>query len=207
MEIIARPVGMVQANCYILKEGSNGIVVDPGGDAEIILSIIKEHNLDINAILLTHAHFDHIGALEQIRQKTNAPVYLHQAEHEWLSDPNLNGSYKLIGQSIVAAPAEFSVVEGGLTIGEFSMQVYHTPGHSPGSVSYIFPEQQLVISGDVLFQKGIGRTDLPEGDIDVLEHSIREKLYQLPEKYQVLSGHGPITTIQAEKDGNPFFQA
>lgn len=207
MEIIARPVGIVQANCYILKEGSKGLVVDPGGDAEIILSIIEEHNLDINAILLTHAHFDHIGALEQIRQNTKAPVYLHQAENKWLSDPNLNGSFKLIGETITASPAEFNVGEGSLTIGDFSMQVYHTPGHSPGSVSYIFPDQQLVISGDVLFEKGIGRTDLPGGDINELEHSIRKKIYQLPGQYQVLSGHGPITTIQAEKDENPFFQA
>ncbi|BAC13872.1 MBL fold metallo-hydrolase [Oceanobacillus iheyensis] len=207
MEIIARPVGIVQANCYILKKGTNGIIVDPGGDAELILSIIKEHHLDINAILLTHAHFDHIGALEKIRQKTNAPVYLHQAEHEWLSDPNLNGSHKLIGESILATPADFSVDEGGLTIGEFSMQVYHTPGHSPGSVSYIFPDQKIVISGDVLFQRGIGRTDLPGGDLAILEHSIREKLYQLPGEYQVLSGHGGITTIKEEKNENPFFQA
>src|SRR5699024_8572087 len=147
------------------------------------------------AIVLTHAHFDHIGGLEAIRNKFRIDVFIHTAEKEWLSDPNLNGSHKLIGNEIIAKPADHLLNEGEMTLGDFTFHVIHTPGHSPGSVSFIFDEINTIFSGDVLFNQGIGRTDLPGGDLPTLEHSIKEKLYNYDDKYFIYPGHGPKTTI------------
>ncbi|GAA0331209.1 MBL fold metallo-hydrolase [Oceanobacillus oncorhynchi subsp. oncorhynchi] len=209
MEIIAMPVGLVQANCYIVykKEEKDALVIDPGGEPEKIIAAIEKHQLNVRAILLTHAHFDHIGGLERVREFTNAPVYLHKAEWDWLGEPKLNGSAKLMGQPVTAQAADKELEEGPLEAGGFFMEALHTPGHSPGSISFVFPEDNFAVCGDVLFQQGIGRTDLVDGDIDILEHTVREKLYRLPEDLTVLPGHGPATTIGYEKKNNPFFPA
>lgn len=197
-------LGLVGANCYILKEGKQALVIDPGGEPERILEYLEGQNLEVDAILLTHAHFDHIGALEEIRRKTGADVYLHPKEADWLGDPMLNGSHKLVGEPITASPADHFLEEGPMDVGLFRFEVIHTPGHSPGSVSFIFPEHVFLFSGDALFQGSIGRTDLTGGDFDELAKSIRTKLYALPEEYTVFSGHGPQTTIGHEKMHNPF---
>lgn len=201
------PLGPLQTNCYILsnKDGSC-LIFDPGEESDKVIQYLIQKKLKPLAILLTHAHFDHIGAVDGVREKFDLPVYIHKKEEKWLSDPELNGSQFFIpGQTITARPAEFLITsEKELTLGEFHFKVFETPGHSPGSVSFYFEHSGIVVSGDALFQSSIGRTDLLGGNHDELLRSIHQKLLVLPEETIVLPGHGPATTIGQEMDSNPF---
>ncbi|TCN22879.1 MBL fold metallo-hydrolase [Mesobacillus foraminis] len=206
MEWYQLPLGPLQTNCYILSNRNNScLIIDPGEEAEKVFRYLNQKKLKPAAILLTHAHFDHIGAVEPIRAKYSVPVYLHTQEKKWLTDPVLNGS-RLFGMGEVKAePADY-LLSGNqdLSIGEFTFTVLETPGHSPGSISFYFQEAGLVASGDALFQGSIGRTDLPGGSHETLLKSIHKKLLVMPEETLVLSGHGPVTTIRQEMDSNPF---
>ena len=206
MEIKIMPVGLIGTNCYVISKGELALIVDPGGDADQIINYIKGTDLNVQAILLTHAHYDHIGGLEDLRGKLNVDTYIHELEQSWLGDPLLNGSHKLIGHEITASVAENNLKEGEMRVGGFTFTVLHTPGHSPGSVSFLFEETKQAFSGDVLFNQGIGRTDLLGGDLQTIEHSIKEKLYKLDDAYRIYPGHGPSTTIGFEKRNNPFFR-
>jgi hydroxyacylglutathione hydrolase len=200
------PLGPLQTNAYILSH-SNGtcIIFDPGSEGKKLVDYIEKQGLTPLAILLTHAHFDHIGAVDDVRNKWNVPVYIHQNEQDWLGNPLLNGSYYFMGEEVRVKEAQHVLThEKKLEIGEFILQVLETPGHSPGSVSYYCEEVEAVFSGDALFAGSIGRTDLPGGNHTQLLRSIHDKLLQLPEETIVLSGHGPETTIGAEMDTNPF---
>lgn len=200
------PLGPLQTNCYLFSNDvKECIVIDPGGDAPKLNSILQKQHLKPVAILLTHAHFDHIGAVDDIRNQWKVPVYVHKNEKDWLSDPTLNGSQFFMAGSVQVSKADEIIKgEGMLTIGSFSLQVFETPGHSPGSVSYYVEEIGVVFSGDALFASSIGRTDLPGGNHDQLIKSIHDKLLILPEETLVLSGHGPETSIEVEMEGNPF---
>lgn len=204
MDIKGMSLGPLGANCYIVNCGKDAIIVDPGGDAASIIKVIDELELKPLAILLTHAHFDHIGALDEIRKRYHADVYIHECEKDWLQDSSLNRSKLFTGEDIVTSPAEHYLQEGTMEIGPFSFEVIHTPGHSPGSVSFVFHDEEKVVSGDILFYQGVGRTDLPGGDRSILESSIKNRLYLLPNTYTVHPGHGPNTTIGSEKRNNPF---
>ncbi|WP_077326967.1 MBL fold metallo-hydrolase [Virgibacillus siamensis] len=205
MHIKSLSLGPLGTNCYIIYNDTEALVIDPGGDAEQVIHFLTETKVKPLAILLTHAHFDHIGGVEELRNHYNVNVYVHQMEADWLDNPHLNGSTLFMGGEIVTSKAEKHFEHGPLQFNNFSFEVIHTPGHSPGSVSFVFQDQKFAVSGDVLFYGGIGRTDLPGGDIKQLEQSIKHSLYSLPETFKIYPGHGPETTIGQEKRQNPFF--
>src|SRR5690554_3111095 len=205
IDIETLPVGPLQANCYILTNPRTGsaIVVDPGAEPRRILSALGGRPVD--RILLTHAHFDHIGALSPVREATQAPVYIHPAEAPWLEEPFLNGSAGpwAMGAPVRCAPPDGHLHHGdAIPFGDIQLAVAHTPGHSPGGLSFIGPG--FALTGDALFRGSIGRTDLPGGDFGLLLQSIREHLLTLPDGTVLLPGHGPATTVADERETNPF---
>ncbi|ANU19303.1 hypothetical protein BBI15_03300 [Planococcus plakortidis] len=202
-------LGPVQANCYIVSgDAKQCLIFDPGEEAGKIQELLKRKQLTPLAILLTHAHFDHIGAVDELREVYGIPVYLHYKERDFLGLPNLNGSgkYAALPDYRVAEADKLITEERSLEIGPFKMELYHTPGHSPGSVSFYFPHDRFAIVGDTLFAGSIGRTDLAEGSEQVLLKSIRESLLTLPDETFLFPGHGPETTPIQEKHHNPFLQ-
>src|SRR5699024_524788 len=204
LQIKRMPLGPLETNGYIVYNDDQAIIIDPGGDAEKVIAFLTEEGINPQAILLTHGHFDHIGGVDKLRKYFGIRVYIHEYEAHWLSDPQLNGSKFFLSEEIAINAADFLLEPGFEKIGPFHFEVVHTLGHSPGSVSFIFHEQSFIISGDVLFNRGIGRTDLPGGDMETLKQSIRNHLYTLSDSFIVYPGHGPETTIGAEKTFNPF---
>ncbi|WP_117169230.1 MBL fold metallo-hydrolase [Paraliobacillus sediminis] len=204
MQIHGMSLGQLGTNCYVIYKEREAIIIDPGGDSDILREWLRKKELAPSAILLTHAHFDHIGAVESIRGFYQIPIYLHEAEEDWMGEPQLNGSALFPVDNVSCQPADNLITTGKMKIGDFSFDVIHTPGHSPGGVSFIFSEDKILISGDCLFQNGIGRTDLPGGNSKQLIQSIKEKLFTLDGQFTVYPGHGPITTIEEERMHNPF---
>ncbi len=201
------PLGTLQTNCYIIENPDKScLIFDPGAEGKKLIHLLNTRGLKPAAILLTHAHFDHIGAVNEVRDAYKIPVYIHKQEEKWLSDPALNGSqYFMMAKPTRVNPADQIIKnEGPMKIADFAFTLFHTPGHSPGSVTYYFEKEGVAISGDALFQGGIGRTDLPGGNQAQLLKSIHDKLLTLPEETYVLSGHGPVTAIGDEMDSNPF---
>ncbi|UYZ14871.1 MBL fold metallo-hydrolase [Brevibacillus sp. WF146] len=197
-------LGPFQTNAYILTNPASGesIVIDPGMEPAALLRALEGKN--VVAVLLTHAHLDHIGGLNQVRALTGAPVYIHPLEQSWLTDSDLNGSTRWnLSEPIVCEPAEHELADGQtLELAGLSIRVLHTPGHSPGSCSFVVGPH--CFGGDVLFAQSIGRTDLPGGSFETLMISIQDKLFELDDDTIVYPGHGPKTTIEAEKLYNPY---
>lgn len=200
-------LGSLQTNAYLLQgdKENTAIIIDPGSNPNALIRRIE--NMDIEAIVLTHAHFDHIAGVDQIRKLKKCPVYLHPLESEWLSTPKLNGSlmWPDVTEPIATDAPEYDLQEGQTItfVGE-QFKVYHTPGHSPGSVSLLCGNH--LFGGDVLFRLGVGRTDLPGGREADLYNSIRGKLFKLSDEVVVYPGHGPKTTIGYEKANNPYIR-
>lgn len=198
-------LGALQTNCYIVynDESKEAIVIDPADQVDKIINFLKGNDLVCKGIMLTHGHFDHILALADLKGKTGADVYAHEKEAELLGDPLLNASSQT-GQSL-SLKADVSLKDGQvLDLIGFNIKVIHTPGHTAGGVTYLFEEQNVLISGDTLFYGSIGRSDLPTGEGRVLIDSIKTKLMVLDEKIDVYPGHGSPTTIGFEKKHNQF---
>jgi hydroxyacylglutathione hydrolase len=198
-------VGALQCNCYLVGDPVTlqGIVIDPGDDPDAILAAAERHGLSLVAAVATHAHFDHVLAADAIRQRTGIPFYLHALDVPILA-LNQEAGRLFLGTDLPPSPeVDRTYAEGDeLVAGSMRLGVIHTPGHSPGSVSLVAPDE-AVFSGDTLFYASVGRTDLPGGDTAEELASIRERLFPLGD-LPVFPGHGPPTTIGQEQVSNPF---
>jgi len=200
-------VGPFASNCYIVGSESNkeGIIIDPGDEAKKILKKVSDLGLDIKLIVLTHGHIDHVGALKEVKEVTGAEVAIHADDVQSLSGgTGFLVSLLVPGLSYPKPPPPDRLLKDGdsLDIGNMHFEVLHTPGHTPGGICFL--GGGVVFSGDTLFNYGIGRTDLPGGNYHQLLNSIRTKLMVLSDDTIVYPGHGPATTIGAERQGNPF---
>jgi hydroxyacylglutathione hydrolase len=197
-------VGPLQENCWVIEEGARAIVVDPGDEAERLIEELE--GLAVDAILLTHTHFDHVGAVAALARHTGAPVFCPATEVFILQEIN---AYVFPGYGPYEPYDPEETIEGGehLTLAGLEIDVLFTPGHSPGHVSFSISDHQLLLSGDVLFQSSIGRTDLPGGDHERLMESIAMLLDTLPDDTRVLPGHMGVTTLGRERHTNPFLLA
>lgn len=206
MKLEVLVVGMFEVNCYLLwdETSNSGIIIDPGDEEERIIGRIDELGFKPKAILLTHGHGDHIVAVDAVKKKYDIPLYIGKGEEELLKNPSANVS-ALIGHPIVAPPPDHLVEdEQLLNFGSISLRVLSTPGHSPAGVCYLYEEEGLLFTGDTLFWSSIGRTDFPGCSHEQLIESIKSKILTLPDSIECFPGHGPKTTVGAERENNPF---
>jgi len=206
--IKALTVGSFAANCYIVGSTSTkqGIIIDPGADAETILRTVQQTGLSISIIVITHAHMDHVGALREVQQKTNAQFAIHEAEKGFIFSTPMRMLTSLGVSPVKSPPRPDRLLKDGdlIDLGDLHFEVLYTPGHSSGGICLL--GHGVVFSGDTLFKLGIGRTDFPGMSHERLMKSIREKLMVLPDATVVYPGHGPPTNIGDERRGNPFLQ-
>lgn len=201
MEFETLTVGPFQENCYVVRDGDRALVVDPGDEADRVLERVGDRSVE--AIVLTHAHVDHVMALTEVREATGADVWLHPADRDLYDAAHQHARQLMAMEMEPLDPPDQELTAGTWNAGPFEAEVLHTPGHTPGGVSLHFADDRRVLVGDCLFARGIGRTDLG-GDRATLLASIRDKLLELPDDTVVLPGHGPPTTIGQEARANPF---
>jgi len=228
------PVGMLQCNCSILGDPvtREAIVVDPGDDVGRILEILQRHGLKLRAIVSTHTHIDHVGGLAELHRATGAPVMIHEADMELYKHLDIQAQWLGVATPAMTRIEDFVKEGDAVRWGGFAARVLHTPGHTPGSISLVIEagatgtaladgnraherpaerqnvrEPGILLAGDTLFQRSIGRTDLWGGSMPQILKSIREKLLVLPEETIVFPGHGDTTTIGEEREQNPFLRS
>jgi hydroxyacylglutathione hydrolase len=206
MDVRMFTVGLVQENCYLVRrpDSDRAVIVDPGDEPDKLLGAIDALGLTLDGILLTHTHFDHVGAVSPVAKATGAEVWVPELERQVLADIMSYVPWQGFGP-FESYEADHTLSGGEkLELAGFEIDVIFTPGHSPGHVSFSIPEEAALFSGDVLFQGSVGRTDLPGGDWPTLLESIRTLIESLPEETTVHPGHMGVTTLAAERAANPF---
>ncbi|EOD00656.1 MBL fold metallo-hydrolase [Caldisalinibacter kiritimatiensis] len=198
------PLGVYAANCYIIgcESTREGIIVDPGGDAENIVKTLEEFKIKPKYIILTHGHGDHIGGLPKLKKELSIPVLIHKEDEEMLKDADKNLSSMMSIENIEIVPDKTLKDGDIINIGEHKAQIIHTPGHTKGSICIKLDD--IILSGDTLFAGSIGRTDFPGGSFEEIISSIKNKILVYDDKVKILPGHGPATTVEYEKNNNPF---
>ena len=206
MDVRMFTVGMVQENCFLFRRdgAKEALIVDPGEEGPKLLGAIEELDVDLAGILLTHTHFDHVGAVAEVARETGAEVWVPELEKQVLADINSYVPFPGFGP-YESYDAEHTLHGGEkLEMAGFEIDVLHTPGHSPGHVTFSVPDERALFSGDVLFQGSVGRTDLPFGDWPTLQRSLQLLVDTFPEDTTVYPGHMGITSLGAERATNPF---
>jgi len=200
-------VGPLFSNCYIVwdEKVKHGAIIDPGDDADNILKVVKELGIEIKYILATHGHFDHVGAVAPLRRELKAEFLAHKEDFFFIEDGESAARRWLVDIEQPPKPDRFIKDGEKIKVGGFELEVLHTPGHSPGGISFL--NDRMVFCGDTLFQGNIGRTDFRKGSFEELSNSIKTRLYTLPDDTLVYTGHGPVTTIGDEKKFNAFVRA
>jgi len=199
-------VGPLQCNCSVIGDETSheAMVIDPGDDVHEVLDLIRKHNLQVKQIVITHAHIDHVGGAMKLRTATGAPILLNQNDYALLK--MLDAQAAWIGMpSPGKVDIDRSVTTGeSVSAGSLTADILHTPGHTEGSICLYFAADKKLIAGDTLFAGSIGRTDLPGGSMQKILHSLHDTVLALPDETLVVPGHGPLTTIGAERESNPF---
>ncbi|KGM97034.1 beta-lactamase [Clostridium novyi A str. 4552] len=198
MKIKRIPAGMYGANCYILIDGNEGCIIDPGGDADMLIRNIDALNIDVKFILLTHGHMDHTGGVQELKDRYNVPVYINENDLELMRKHS-----QVFGPAWNETEEDKTIKDGDvLKLGNLEIKCLETPGHTPGGMSFVVKD--VVFTGDTLFRGSVGRTDFPGGDHSALIRSIKEKLIVLDDDTVVLPGHEGESNIKFEKQYNPF---
>jgi len=206
LKVVRIPAGIYAANCYLVysEKDNEGIVIDPGGDVDDIIAKIEELGLKIKYIILTHGHGDHIAGVGEIKEYTNAPVLIHKDDEHLLRDGDNNLS-SMMAMGRVELSADMIVEDGDeIFFGDLKAKIIHTPGHTPGGISIKIEDS--IFTGDTLFAGSIGRTDFPGGSFEKIIDSIKNKIIIYPDDTKIYPGHGPSSTIKAEKATNPFLR-
>ncbi len=200
-------VGLLEVNCYVLgdEETKEAVVIDPGGDEDEIMEVLKHHDLKLKYVIDTHGHFDHVDANQPLKDATGAQIAIHELDAPALSQPSQEAMF-FTGNRLRLSQADILLTEGDvLSFGPYRLQVLHTPGHTPGGISLVMEGHTYVYVGDLLFAGSIGRTDFPGGSYEALINAVRTKIFPLGDNYTVFPGHGPVTTVGQERKYNPFF--
>lgn len=203
LKIIKMPLGQMAANCYLIENGDQSIIIDPGANGPQLIDYLENKNLQIRYILLTHGHFDHIGAVDDLAEKYSCQVYIHENDYEMIYNDQDNLSAYYHPLQIKTA---VNKVKDHLHIDQFEITFMNLPGHTNGSCFLIFDDYDLAFSGDVLFKNSIGRYDFPTSSVTDTKETLK-KIYSMTKDLQIYPGHGENTTLFEEKKNNPFFHA
>lgn len=198
-------VGPYAENTYLIGAAPRLAVVDPGGESERIFELVEREGWKPEAILLTHGHLDHVAHVAHVAERYGIGVHVHEADLPYLRHVDMPDLARMLGYRPPPEPEGFLTDGQELEVAGLILKVLHCPGHTPGHVVLIHEESRQILVGDVVFQRGIGRTDLPGGDTATLAHSIQERLFALDGDYVLHPGHGPETSLEEEREENPFF--